>query len=111
MNPQDMNSEQRLQQIEILLSTAAKTINRTTERSERNAEAIERYAEAIERLSEEGIELRLAIGRLAEMFTESVGIIRQQQTNIEKMQSEIRGLQVENQRILQRVFGENNSNQ
>lgn len=104
MNPQDMNSEQRLQQIEILLSTAAKTINRTTERSERNAEAIER-------LSEEGIELRLAIGRLAEMFTESVGIIRQQQTNIEKMQSEIRGLQVENQRILQRVFGENNSNQ
>jgi 3-methyladenine DNA glycosylase AlkC len=97
MNPEDMTSEQRLQQIEILLSTAAKTINRTTERSERNAEAIER-------LSGEGIELRLAIGRLSEMFAESVGIIRQQQANIEKMQSEIWGLHVENQRILQRVF-------
>jgi hypothetical protein len=45
------------------------------------------------------------------MFTESVGIMRKQQVNIEKMQSEIRGLQVENQRILHRVFGENNFDQ
>ncbi|MGL5032844.1 MAG: hypothetical protein ACRC6M_03470, partial [Microcystaceae cyanobacterium] len=88
--------------IEILLNTAAKTINRTIERSEHNTETIER-------LSEESLELNLAMGRLSAMFTESVGIIRQQQANIEKMQSEIRGLQVENQRTLQRVFGDNSS--
>jgi SMC interacting uncharacterized protein involved in chromosome segregation len=130
MNPQDLTPEQRLNQIELLLATAAKNINRTTELSnrnaetiernskaiERNAEAIERNTESIERLSEDSLDLRLSIGRLSEMFTESVGIMRKQQVNIEKMQSEIRslqseirGLQVENQRILHRVFGENNS--
>jgi SMC interacting uncharacterized protein involved in chromosome segregation len=130
MNPQDLTSEQRLNQIEILLATAAKNINRTTELSNRNAEtiernskaiernaaAIERNTESIERLSEDSLDLRLSIGRLSEMFTESVGIMRKQQVNIEKMQSEIRslqseirGLQVENQRILHRVFGENSS--
>ena len=102
MNPQDLTPEQRLNQIELLLATAAKNINRTTELSNRNAEAIERS-------SEDSLDLRLSIGRLSEMFTESVGIMRKQQVNIEKMQSEIRGLQVENQRILHRVFGENNS--
>jgi aspartate oxidase len=104
MTPQDLTPEQRLNQIEILLATAAKNINRTTELSNRNAEAIER-------LSEDSLDLRLSIGRLSEMFTESVGIMRKQQVNIEKMQSEIRGLQVENQRILYRVFEENNSDQ
>ena len=118
MNLQDLTPEQRLNQIEILLATAAKNINRTTELSNRNAEtiernskAIERNTESIERLSEDSLDLRLSIGRLSEMFTESVGIMRKQQVNIEKMQSEIRGLQVENQRILHRVFGENNSDQ
>lgn len=123
MNLQDLTPEQRLNQIELLLATAAKNINRTTELSnrnaeaiernskaiERNAEAIERNTESIERLSEDSLDLRLSIGRLSQMFTESVGIMRKQQVNIEKMQSEIRGLQVENQRILHRVFGENNS--
>ena len=104
MNSQDLTPEQRLNQIEILLATAAKNINRTTELSNRNAEAIERS-------SEDSLDLRLSIGRLSEMFTESVGIMRKQQVNIEKMQSEIRGLQVENQRILHRVFGENNFDQ
>jgi hypothetical protein len=46
---------------------------------------------------------------ISQIFTESVGIMRKQQANIEKMQSEIRVLQVENQRILHRIFGENNS--
>jgi hypothetical protein len=104
MNPQDLTPEQRLNQIEILLATAAKNINRTTELSNRNAEAIERS-------SEDSLDMRLSIGRLSEMFTESVGIMRKQQVNIEKMQAEIRGLQVENQRILHRVFGENNFDQ
>jgi hypothetical protein len=102
MNSQDLTPEQRLNQIELLLATAAKNINRTTELSNRNAEAIEKS-------SENSLDLRLSIERLSQMFTESVGIMRKQQVNIEKMQSEIRGLQVENQRILHRVFGENNS--
>jgi len=104
MTPPDLTPEQRLNQIEMLLATAAKNINRTTELSNRNAEAIERS-------SEDSLDLRLSIGRLSEMFTESVGIMRKQQVNIEKMQAEIRGLQVENQRILHRVFGENNFDQ
>jgi aspartate oxidase len=118
MNSQDLSPEQRLNQIELLLATAAKNINRTTELSNRNAEtiernskAIERNTESIERLSEDSLDLRLSIERLSQMFTESVGIMRKQQINIEKMQSEIRGLQVENQRILHRVFGENNFDQ
>ena len=118
MNLQDLTPEQRLNQIEILLATTAENINRTMELSNRNAEAIERNAvaierntENIERLSEDSLDLRLSIGQLSQMFTESVGIMRKQQVNIEKMQSEIRGLQVENQRILHRVFGENNFDQ
>jgi hypothetical protein len=34
--------------------------------------------------------------------------MRTMQTNIEIMQTEIRGLQVENRRILDRLFGEEN---
>jgi len=98
-------SEQRLKQIEILLATAAKTINRTTERSDRNAEAIDQLTERMDRSDARMVEI-------TEMFIESVGIIRQQkasfdkiQANIDRMQTEVRGLQVENQRILLRIFG------
>ena len=41
------------------------------------------------------------MGRATEMFIDSLGVIRE-------MQSEIRGLQVENRRIIDRVFGEDN---
>ena len=84
-------SAQRLNQIEILLATAAKAINRNTEN-------IDRLTERMDRTDVRMVEI-------SEMFIESVGIIRQHQVNIEKMQSEIRGLQVENQRIILRVLG------
>ncbi len=130
-------SEQRLKQIEILLATAVKTLNRTDERVERKAQVnndrmdrIERLAEIssdrmdrIERLAEANIvsidrltqrmdrtEERMdradaRMAEISEMFIEAVGIIRQHQVNIDKMSSEIRGLQVENQRIILRVLG------
>ena len=41
------------------------------------------------------------MGRATEMFIDSMGVIR-------TMQTEIRGLQVENRRILDRFFGEDN---
>jgi len=84
-------SAQRLNQIEILLATAAKAINRNTEN-------IDRLTERMDRTDVRMVEI-------SEMFIESVGIIRQHQVNIDRMQSEIRGLQVENQRIILRVLG------
>jgi len=116
-------SEQRLKQIEILLATAVKTLNRTDERVERKAQVnndrmdrIERLAEAnivsIDRLTQrmDRTEERMdradaRMAEISEMFIEAVGIIRQHQVNIDKMSSEIRGLQVENQRIILRVLG------
>ena len=116
-------SEQRLKQIEILLATAVKTLNRTDERVERKAQVnndrmdrIERLAEAnivsIDRLTQrmDRTEERMdradaRMAEISEMFIEAVGIIRQHQVNIDKMSSEIRGLQVENQRIILKVLG------
>jgi methyl-accepting chemotaxis protein len=109
-------SEHRLKQIETLLATAAKTINRNAEASSDRMDRIERLAEAnitaIDRLTErmDRADERMdradaRMGEITEMFIESVGIIRQQQVNIDRMQTEVRGLQVENQRILLRIFG------
>lgn len=39
-----------------------------------------------------------------------MGVMRTMQTNIETMQSEIKGLQLENRRILDRIFGEEDAN-
>ena len=91
-------SAQRLNQIEILLATAAKAINRNSENIDRLTERMDRSEELMDRT-----DARFA--EISEMFIESVGIIRQHQVNIEKMQSEVRGLQVENQRIILKVLG------
>ncbi len=92
MNTQEMTSEQRLKQVEILLSTAAKTINRTTELCDRNAIAVELLSERVYMVADR-------VSEISEMFIQSVSIISQ-------MQTEIRGLQVENQRILEQIFGD-----
>ena len=41
------------------------------------------------------------MGELTNIFIDSMAVIRE-------MQSEVRGLQIENRRILERVFGEDN---
>ncbi len=101
-----MTPEERLKQAEILLATAAKTINRNSEGIEqlritiaemlgtinRNSEAIARNSEGIE-------QLRITTAEVLEMFSQWMRIMQ-------KMQADIRGLQTENQRILRHLFGE-----
>ena len=108
--------EQRMSQMEKLLETSIKIIRRHDEEigdlremTQRNAEAIEdlremtrRNAEAIQEQARQNAEsmarLTHQMGELTVMFQESMGIIRQ-------IQLEVRGLQQENRRILERVFG------
>ena len=71
-------SEERLKRIEIILETCAKN-------------TVENQREIRE--------LRQQMASLTDMFTESVRIMR-------GMQSEIKGLQTENKRILDHLFGE-----
>lgn len=59
---EDMTPEERLKQTEILLVTAAKTINR-------NSQAIERNSQAIERNTADIANLRTAIVELVDMFS------------------------------------------
>ena len=115
-----MTPEQRLTQIEKILENSIKLGNRSSARIDRNAEAIERLtektdrnAEAIDRLTEKTDRNAEAIDRLTdridnltsqmdramEIFIDSMGVMR-------VMQSEIKGIQLENRRIIERFFGE-----
>lgn len=79
-------SEERLKRIEILLETCAKiTVN--------NQEDIKELRVQVQKNSEH-------LGALTEMFIETIGVIK-------TMQSEIKGLQTENNRILDHLFGNN----
>jgi hypothetical protein len=87
-----MTPEQRFDQLERILATTirltqsnSQAIDRLTERTNANSEAIDL--------------LTHQMAQLSDMFVESVGIIR-------TMQSEIRGIQTENQPILRHLFGE-----
>jgi len=98
-------SEERLKRIEILLETCAKvTVNnqsdikefkeqvkQTAEQIQRNSEQIQRNSEQIQRNSEN-------LATLTDMFSDSVRIMQ-------TMQTEIKGLQTENKRILDQLFG------
>ena len=77
-----------------MINAVTKKLDRLTEKTEDNAAAIDALTNRGDRLTEQ-------IGRATEMFIDSLGVIRE-------MQSEIRGLQVENRRIIDRVFGEDN---
>ena len=85
-------SKERLKRIEILLETCAKT-------AVANREDIRSLTEQSAKNQMEIIEVRQQMASLSEMFTESVRIMR-------GMQSEIKGLQTENKRILDHLFGE-----
>ncbi len=118
----ELTPEQRLTQIEKLLESAVKLSHSNTAKIEANTEMIDQIgqkieanAEMIERIGQkveansEALDIltnrvdRLTeqMGRATEMFIDSMGVIR-------TMQTEIRGLQVENRRILDRFFGEDN---
>ena len=133
---QELTPEQRLTQIEKILASAIKLshsntakidanteaikantemIDRISQKVEANAEAINRISQKVEANTEAIAAQDLKIDRLTqqmdratEIFIDSMGVMRTMQTNIETMQSEIRGLQMENRRIIDRDFGEDN---
>jgi thymidylate synthase len=78
-------SEERLKRIEVLLETAAKMTVQ--------------HQKDIERLDEQMIQLTLQMANLSQIVAETMPIIR-------TMQSDIKGLQTENKRILDHLFGE-----
>ena len=108
-----MTPEQRLTQIEIILENAIKLSHSNTVRIDRNSEAIERLTEKVDRNSEaidrltdrmditnERIDrLTGQIDRAMEIFIDSIGVMR-------TMQAEIKGLQQESRRFIERFFGE-----
>jgi len=100
-------SEERLKRIEILLETCAKvTVANQTEIKELAAQTnqqINELAVQTAQNQQQINQLTVQIASLSEMFVESVGIMR-------NMQSEIKGLQTENKRILDHLFGENQNN-
>ena len=83
--------EQRMSQMEKLLETSIKMIRRHDEEIADLRDMARQNTESIARLTNQ-------MGELTLMFQESMGIIRQ-------IQLEVRGLQQENRRILERVFG------
>ena len=122
----ELTSEQRLTQIEKILESAIKLSHSNTAKIEANAEAIAMQDTKIDRLTQDIAmqdtkidRLTQNIDRATEIFIDSMGVMRTVQTNIETVQtnietvqtnievmrSEIKGLQLENRRILDRLFG------
>jgi uncharacterized coiled-coil DUF342 family protein len=119
-------SEERLKRIEILLETCAKTtvanqaeikslIEQTAENKAEIKSLIEQTAEnkaeiklLIEQTAENKAEIKevrqqvnqliVQMASLSEMFVETIGVMK-------TMQSDIKGLQTENNRILDNLFG------
>lgn len=89
---QELTPEQRLTQIEKLLESAIKLSHSHTSQIEANSSQIEANSQAIDRLT-------VKMAEAADLFLDSMKVIKE-------MQKEVRGLQVENCRIMDRVFGE-----
>ncbi len=103
-------SEERLKRIEILLETCAKvTVNNQADIRSLIEQTAQNQAE-IREVRQQVNQLTVQMTSLSEMFAESVGIMRNMQSDIKIMQSEIKGLQTENKRILDHLFGENQNN-
>ncbi len=110
---QELTPEQRLTQIEKILQSAIKlshsntakidanteTIDRISRKVEANTEAIKANTEAIASLTDRADRLTEQIATATDIFIDSIGVMRE-------MQNEIKGLQVENRRIMDHLFGE-----
>ncbi len=102
---QELTPEQRLTQIEKILQSAIKLshsntakIDSLTEKVEANSEAIKANPEAIAVLTNRADRLTEQIATATDIFIDSIGVMRE-------MQNEIKGLQIENRRIMDHVFG------
>lgn len=100
-------SEPRLKQVEILLESCAKVAvnNQTDIRSliEQNAQNQRNINSLIQQSNQNQsqiITLTQQMASLSDMFSESIQVMK-------AMQLEIKGLQTENKRILDHLFGEN----
>ena len=107
---------ERLDQIEAIVAANAKAIAANSETIAANSETITRLEEAQAIAANERQELRdyfLATMRTVSEMSQSQDAQLQAQTEmlktITEMQSEVRGLQVENRRILDRIFGDESS--
>jgi|GEM_PF-3439221 len=124
--PQELTPEQRLTQIEKILQSAIKlshsttakidnltekveansetikanneTIDRISRKVEANSEAIKANSEAIAGLTTRADRLTEQIATATNIFIDSIGVMRE-------MQNEIKGLQIENRRIMDHIFG------
>ena len=103
--PQEVTPEQRLTQIEQILQSAIKLshsntakIDALTEKVEANSEAIKANSEAIHNLTNRADRLTEQIATATDIFIDSIGVMRE-------MQNEIKGLQIENRRIMDRISG------
>jgi hypothetical protein len=90
-------SEERLKRVEVLLETCAKM---TVDHQARIQQLEAKNQELEARQQEVEIEFTLRMNSLLQMFEESIAVIK-------TMQSQVRGIQTENQRILNHLFGEN----
>ena len=105
-----MTPEQRITQMEKLLETTIKLTHSNTQKIDANTSAIADLTDRVNRVSQQ-------MGELTTIFIDSMGVIRQMQTevremqsDVREMQSEVKGLQIENRRIIERVFDEDDFN-
>ena len=110
---QELTPEQRLTQMEKLLESAIKLSRKNAAQIEANSQAIDRLtakteanSQAIDRLTVKTEANSQAIDRLTVKMAEATDLFLDSMKVIKEMQKEVRGLQVENRRILDRVFGE-----
>ncbi len=88
----ELTPEQRLTQIEKILQSAIKLSHSNTEKIEANTEAINALTDRVDRLT-------IQMATATDMFIDSIGVMKE-------MQNEIKGLQIENRRILDHLFGQ-----
>ena len=94
-----MTPEQRLIQMEKLLETTIKLTHKNTQKIDANNEAISNLTEKMDNLTDRVDTVTQQMGELTNIFIDSIGVIKE-------MQSQVRGLQIENRRIIERVFRE-----
>ena len=103
---QELTPKQRLTQMEKLLESAIKLSHSHTSQIEANSAQIEANSQAIDRLTVKTEANSQAIDRLTVKMAEATDLFLDSMKVIKEMQKEVRGLQVENRRIMDRVFGE-----
>ena len=103
---QELTPEQRLTQMEKLLESAIKLSRKNASQIEANSAQIEANSQAIDRLTVKTEANSQAIDHLTVKMAEATDLFLDSIKVIKEMQKEVRGLQVENRRILDRIFGE-----